>query len=238
MRLATVGLGPLLLAQGLWARRRTPRLPEPPGPRAGVSGAGPLVRVLILGDSAAAGVGAPHQDQALSGHLARGLARRFETSWQLEARTGARTADAITRVRALQTSRFDYVVTSLGVNDVVASTTLPSWRAQQRELREVVRSSLGAPVQIISGLPPVWGFPALPQPLRWYLGRRARQFDRALAADVAMESDAVFLPLDFALDASLMATDGFHPGPEIYRQWADRLGAVICSDARSQPGFR
>jgi lysophospholipase L1-like esterase len=68
--------------------------------------------------------------------------------------------------------------------------------------------------------------------LRWYLGRRARQFDQALATDVADEPDVVFLPLDFAMDASLMAEDGFHPGPEIYRQWADQVAAVIAADPR------
>ena len=43
----TLSLAPLLLVQGRWVRRRTPLLPEPPGPRAGVIGQGPVLRLLI-----------------------------------------------------------------------------------------------------------------------------------------------------------------------------------------------
>jgi lysophospholipase L1-like esterase len=153
-------------------------------------------------------------------------------SWRLEARTGAKTPDTISALGAIGPSSYDYVLTSLGVNDVVAGTSVATWLAQQRQLRALLHESFGAPTQVVSGLPPVSGFPALPQPLRWYLGRRARQFDQALATDVADEPDVVFLPLDFAMDASLMAEDGFHPGPEIYRQWADQVAAVIAADPR------
>ncbi|RMD81354.1 MAG: SGNH/GDSL hydrolase family protein, partial [Candidatus Dadabacteria bacterium] len=62
--LATITLGPLLLWQGWRVRLNVPRLPEAPGPRQGRAGKGPLLRLLIVGDSAAAGVGAAHQDEA------------------------------------------------------------------------------------------------------------------------------------------------------------------------------
>src|SRR5689334_20066239 len=68
-RTASIALVPLLALQGRRVRRVTPRLPEPPGPRAGLAGDGPPLRLLILGDSSAAGVGAPSQDEALSGRL-------------------------------------------------------------------------------------------------------------------------------------------------------------------------
>ncbi|NIP82235.1 MAG: SGNH/GDSL hydrolase family protein, partial [Gemmatimonadetes bacterium] len=56
--LAAPALAPILVAQGLFVRWRTTRLPEPPGDREGVTGAGPPLRLLVAGDSAAAGVGA------------------------------------------------------------------------------------------------------------------------------------------------------------------------------------
>ncbi len=55
--LVTAALAPLLLWQGRHVRRVTPRLPEAAGPRAGTTGHGPPLRLLVLGDSAAAGVG-------------------------------------------------------------------------------------------------------------------------------------------------------------------------------------
>ena len=53
--LSSLLLSPLLYAQGLNTRRRVPKLPEPPGPRQGVAGRGGLLRVLIIGGSAAGG---------------------------------------------------------------------------------------------------------------------------------------------------------------------------------------
>lgn len=84
-RLILVGLAPLLLAQGRFTRRVTPLLPEPVGPRRGKEGRGPALRLLIAGDSAAAGVGVASQASALSGCLVRELAPAFELTWSLVA---------------------------------------------------------------------------------------------------------------------------------------------------------
>lgn len=237
---ATVVLGPLLLAQGLLARRRTPRLPEPPGARRGVSGAGRRLRLLIVGDSAAAGVGAGHQDEALLGRTVAGLAERFRVEWTLLARTGATTESTLRRLRTWDGGPFDLAVTSLGVNDLTAGVAAAGWRRRQAELRELLRSRFGVARIVVSGFPPVAGFPALPQPLRWYLGRRARQLDRLLERDVAAEPGCRFLGLRFPLDPGLMASDGFHPGPRVYREWGRQVAelaaaAFAATDLRPAP---
>jgi hypothetical protein len=41
--IATLALGPLLLAQGRHVRRTVPELPEPEGPRSGIAGSGPVL---------------------------------------------------------------------------------------------------------------------------------------------------------------------------------------------------
>ena len=48
----------------------------------------------------------------------------------------------------------------------------------------------------------------------------------ALAADLAQEEDALHLPLVFIGEVEGMARDGFHPGPPIYRAWAERVDAL------------
>ncbi len=77
-------------------------------------------------------------------------------------------------------------------------------------------------------MPPVHGFPALPQPLRWYLGRRATEFDKLLQQDVAAELGTHFVSLRFSRDVTLVAADGFHPGPAIYREWAMHAAQQIA----------
>ncbi len=226
-RLVTLALAPLLLAQGGLVRRRILKLPEPQGERSGVAGEGPPLRVLVAGDSAAAGVGVVRQEDALSGRLVQELAPAFRVEWRLEAKTGANTAGTIRWLSRLAADPFDVLVTSLGVNGVTGGVSTTEWLDQQEELRELTRERFGVTLLIISGLPPVGGFPALPQPLRWVLGRRAREFSTGLRQALESEADAHFLDLEFTLDPSLMAEDGFHPGPVIYRGWAERAARII-----------
>jgi hypothetical protein len=75
-----LALSPLLLAQAIATRRRALVLPEAGGPRDGLAGeagtSGELpIRVLIAGDSSAAGVGVAQQDRAVAGYFVRALDR-------------------------------------------------------------------------------------------------------------------------------------------------------------------
>lgn len=224
----SVALAPLLLAQAWHVRRVTPRLPEAEGERAGRLGEGPPLRLLILGDSAAAGVGAAHQHEALAGQLVRRLAPHFALDWQLLAATGDRTADARRRLAALPAVRADVVLTSLGVNDVTALRSANAFMAQQRALAEQLRGC-GARLLLLSGLPPVHAFPALPQPLRWALGAQARRFDALLAAWCSSQPDCRHLPFGELPDRAMLASDGFHPGPPVYAFWAELATQAILA---------
>lgn len=227
--IATVALGPVLYLQGKAVRRSIPRLPEPPGRRSGSTGSGPLLRLLVLGDSAVAGVGAKHQDEALLGRLVAALSASFTVEWRLFAETGATTASTLERLQDLDGGPFDVAVTSLGVNDITAQVGRRAWLEQQAELRRRLHTSFGVARIVVCGLPPVHGFPALPQPLRWYLGTIARKFDHDLQRDVEGEHGVSFLSLRFTEDANLMSSDGFHPGPGIYREWARRAGLAATA---------
>lgn len=223
----SIALLPLLLLQGRRVRRSVPRLPEPPGEREGVAGSGPPLRLLIVGDSSAAGVGADHQDEALLGRLLAELEPHYSVRYALLATSGHKTIDALRRLGNLAPRAFDVAVTSLGVNDVIAMASLRRWLNRQARLRALLRERFGVSRLIVSGLPPMHEFPALPQPLRWHFGTRATRFDVALAADVAREGDVEFVDLRFGADVSGMSLDGFHPGPAIYAEWARRVAAVI-----------
>lgn len=227
-------LGPVLLAQGRWVRSTVPVLPEPPGDRQGEAGSGRRLRLLIVGDSAAAGVGAGHQDEALLGQTVSRLQPHFRVAWNLVARSGATTKDTLDRLEALEAATYDVAVTSLGVNDAICMTTRRDWRRRQSRLRELLRDKFGVTVLIVSGLPPMHEFPALPQPLRWHLGTRATEFDSDLRADVAADGRAEFIDLRFEADVGLAASDGFHPGPGVYALWADRVVRIIL-DKSTEP---
>lgn len=229
MSLLWLPLLPVLAVQGLGVKRRALRLPEPPGEREGVAGEGAPLRLLILGDSAAAGVGARHQRHALAGQLVEALSCDRHLQWRLHARTGATTDATLASLDKLDGTHWDIVVTSLGVNDAVAGLGARGFAQRQARLFAALRTRLRARFVVASGLPPVHRFPLLPQPLRAFLGGRARRFDAELAALAAGDADLLHVPMAFSehLDERAMAEDGFHPGPPIYREWARTLAARI-----------
>lgn len=228
-------LGPVLLWQGRRVRQNILRMPEPDGPREGVTGDGPECSILILGDSAAAGVGAATQDDALTGRLIARLAETHTVRWRLVAKTGWTTADAIGALAAVQGQRFDAVVLSVGVNDVTTETGLTRWLGLYADLIDRLKWEHDARIVIANQMPPMARFPALPQPLRWYLGLQANAHDAALAKLADRTSDCARISMDMAqFKATDGAEDGFHPGPPIYDAWAAQAADIILDRLRSE----
>lgn len=234
LQLARLGLAPILLAQGRRVRRTTPDLPEPPGPRAGQTGQGPVLRLLILGDSAAAGVGASHQQAALSGQLVARLAAHFTVHWQLLATTGHTTLDALKALGASAFDEVDVVVTSLGVNDVTAGVAPPRWRQQQLRLLDALQQQLHPRLIVLTAVPPMHLFPALPQPLRWFLGAWAQQLNHQQALLVTERAGCCRLAPTFPPGQAMMAADGFHPGESAYQLWAEQAALAILASQRQE----
>jgi lysophospholipase L1-like esterase len=230
---AKLVLSPLLVAQALATRRRMPRLPEADGPRDGVVGTGPVaLRLLIGGDSSAAGVGVATQDQALAGHTVRALAERIggAVAWRLVARSGLTTAQcADLLVDETEPWHADVAVFALGVNDVI--DLVPPRRALAARERLVVhlRERAGVRHAVFMPLPPVHRFPGLPQPLRWVMGADARRHDAALAHWAQRRDDVSHVPIDLPLDPKVMASDGFHPGEPVYRLCGLALAGHIAT---------
>jgi lysophospholipase L1-like esterase len=226
---ARVTLAPIILGQALYAAKTSPKLPEPTGPRRGVIGAGPPLRLLVLGDSSAAGVGVAHQNDALLGQTLAALAPEFEVHYQLHAKTGATTADTLQRLAALPDQCFDAVIIGLGVNDVTSGLRRSTWITQTKALLATLTTRFHAKHICLTGLPPVSRFPLLPQPLRWVVGRQAERYDRASRRIAARHAHVDRITFDLTLRPDMMARDGYHPGPQIYTRWAHLCAARIAA---------
>jgi lysophospholipase L1-like esterase len=226
---ARFALGPVLLRQAGIVRRSALRLPEPYGPREGVAGEGePVLRLLVVGDSSAAGVGVPSQDEALAWPLARLLAERLQgaVSWQLVAESGATTLEARAMLARSRLAPADVVITALGVNDVTAQLSAGAFITHTAQLWCDLKDLTGARWGVACGLPPMGRLTAVPQPLRWYLGRYSLGFDAALA-EWARRRALGYCGLAWSADPAFLASDGFHPGPALYPVWAERLADII-----------
>lgn len=225
-----IALSPVLLMQAATVRARALQLPEASGPREGTIGSGPALSVLILGDSSAAGVGVAHQDQALAGQLSKELSQNYTLNWRLIAKTGATTASTLKHLEGQAPSRFDIVVTALGVNDVTHAVPFKVWQQRQQALRARINQLFAPRLVYMTGVPPLGLFPILPQPLRWTLGRQVARFNAALATTLAAEKHWHHIGFDLPLDPTQMAADRFHPGPEIYAIWAKEMASRINTD--------
>ena len=237
---ARILLFPILAVQAVIVRRLALRLSDSSGRREGVSGQGPVLRLLIVGDSSATGVGTSHQEEALLGHMRKRLSQTNTVHWTVDAKTGATTADTIARLQASPQKKFDVVSVSLGVNDITTLVPLSVWLRRFSTLLQILEAKFQPDVICVSGIPRMQYFPLLPQPLRWVVGAQALRFDRALRRLVAGRTRYRFVEMDFEPDVSLMSPDGFHPGPKIYAEWGRKVYRAIRYDVRrlGKPNLR
>lgn len=226
-KLVAMVLAPMLLMQGRHVRRVIPRLPEPMGARTGTTGQGQALRLLIVGDSSAAGVGVQTQEAALSGQLVSRLASDFRLSWLLIAKTGHDVRDTMATIEAAQQQDFDVAVVAVGVNDVTGGTTVRQWRKRLGELCERLELKFHIKHILLTPVPPMHAFPALPQPLRWYLGRAATALNREMLGIVATRENWECVDPNFPLTSEYIAADGFHPSAAAYSLWAEKMASVI-----------
>ena len=225
---------PLWVTQALRMRRSTPLLPEAEGARSGeVHGAeaGNVLRLLIVGDSSAAGVGVATQDHALSGYLTRTLAQKSKrrVQWHLIARSGISSRHILTLVQEARPGAVDIAVVLLGVNDVIEQLPSRQAVAHREALADWLIAHCGVRHVVFSPLPPMGEFPRLRPPLRWVVKADALRHDQALMRWAATRSDVWHVPIAMTLSAEIMASDGFHAGEPVYQICGEALGEFIAS---------
>jgi lysophospholipase L1-like esterase len=222
-RLSLIPVAHVIYRQGRKLRRDTPRLPNANEPWSGVVAGPDPIRLLVLGDSTAAGVGAETQDAALPGNLARVLAARFErgVTWRTVGENGATTRDLLERHLPDATAEpADLVFLSVGANDALAIRSRTAFARDLARLLGELRRANPRATLLVSSMPGFDQFELLPEPLRGRLFRHSRALERAgravteRLAGVAMSSPAPTYTDGF------FATDLFHPGPQGYREWA------------------
>lgn len=200
----------------------------------------PLV-LAVLGDSTAAGIGAPTVATTLPVLVAERVAADLDRPVRVigYATSGARTDD-VTRAQAPRVldEGVDVTLVVVGANDTTHVT--PWWTMDHRTaaMLRALRTRTGAPV-VLGGVPEFTTVPALLQPLRWVTGSYAgciRAGQRAAATrvdgvrfvDIAAEASPRFLGRPES-----MSSDGFHPSPIGYTFWAEALAPAIADAIRA-----
>jgi lysophospholipase L1-like esterase len=239
-RVAFWSLLPLILPQAYWVKWRSLSLPGAAGPSEGLvgEGEGEPFRFLALGDSVIAGVGAARLADALPGAAAAHLAQRLRrpVAWRALGRIGANAAQIRRELLPqLAGEGFDAALISVGVNDVTSLTPSRRYRRELGALLDALRAQAPAAVILLAGLPPLHGFPLLPQPLRWHMGLRGRSLDAFGQQVTGPRAGVRFAPLDFDPEPQHFAPDGYHPGPETHREFGRLLAEEILAGLPQPP---
>lgn len=236
----TIGGAAVLAGQAVAARNRSYAQPELGlALRATVGRAGaPPLRLVLLGDSSALGVGVERFDETVGGQLAH-LLTEGPTGRQVHLSSvgvsGSRSTDLATQVaRALLGERPDVAVILIGANDATAMRRSGEAAAY---LGAAVRRLRDARVEVVVGTCPDLGaVRAVAQPLRQVLGWSGRRIARAQTA-AALDAGGSVVDLGaetgpvFRADAGTLCPDGFHPSADGYRVWAHALLPAVAAAA-------
>jgi lysophospholipase L1-like esterase len=225
---------PVLFLQGYWVKKRTPRLPDAAGPLEGTAaGPGePPLRLISLGESTVAGIGASTHETGLTGQLALALKKHTNRSvdWWVVARSGINARKSrVELVPKLAGRRADVVLIALGVNDAIEFHTARRWASDIEALIESVRVEVGDVLVLLAGVPPLDYFPALPNPLGLVLGARSASLARASDGLAKRMKRVVHVPFEIEKERcnDLFCADGFHPSELGYKLWAEQLAAAL-----------
>ena len=218
-----IPVAPVLVVQAKTLRRTALILPEAALPWTGsIPGPDPL-RMLVLGDSTAAGVGAKTQSDALPGNLGRELADRWSrgVEWTAIGRSGATSRDIIRDFLDAATAHpYDFVFLSIGANDALGLRSRSAFaRDVRRILAELRAASPQAPI-LMSSLPVFKRFQLLPNPLRRNLYLHSSSLESVARAIVDGQPGMSMSPAPPPYTEGFFASDLFHPSESGYRDWA------------------
>jgi len=228
-------LFPWLLPQALWLRKTAPRTAAADGPSHGSTGVGAR-RLLALGDSIIAGVGVISTAQALPAQTAQALAQQAGEGihWQAIGKSGADSTALLHTVRTgLPAKPLDYILISVGVNDVTGLVTLARFRRQLHVLLQQLTAHSPNAVLAVAGIPPLRGFPLLPQPLRTLFGWRGDAFDAAIRQVTGHYPRAVHAVMDFDPHPGLFSEDGYHPSIASYALFGKAMAKALSEKQRA-----
>jgi lysophospholipase L1-like esterase len=217
---------PFLYLQGQYVRRKIGRLPDAQGETFGKTGADTAsAKLLVIGESTAAGVGARTHETALAGQFARFLSAQIGKSidWQVIGRSGITVKETIYElVPKIPDEKFDYVLIALCGNEVLKLRSPRTFRRDMKKLLGILQEKNSDATFFITNAPAVRLSPVLPHPIKFILGHLSALHDaNAKEFTAAMKNVRYFhqpteVPEDFF-------ADGIHPSEKGYTLWSKRM---------------
>lgn len=223
---------PVYVWQGLGVRRRTHRMPPPrnAGDYA-FDGKGEPLRLLVIGDSSAAGVGVETIEKSFAWRLPHYIAERSGRPANvriagMNSATSAHIRDHV--VPNIEPRDFDYIALNIGTNDAKNFHSGRRFCADFGTLIYALKARFPGAAIIWSGVLDLEHVPALPAPLNRVLGVRSRLIDHN--GRVLCRERGVLAPdPEWRVVEENFSEDGFHASAAGYDEWASNLADYIVS---------
>lgn len=190
-------------------------------------------RILIIGDSLWAGVGAGNPEDSLAGRL---IADLPEAEVENKAISGARIADGLDQldVALSEPGEYDQIIIQLGANDILNFSSLKQARKDLRQLLEQAQAAAPDVAYMVSGS--VGFAPVFLRPLDWLYTFQSRRYLAVFGA-VAEKAGVEYIDLYRARKfdpfyknpEKFYAADKFHPSGAGYGLWYGKCkGQLQC----------
>ncbi|MDZ7603746.1 MAG: SGNH/GDSL hydrolase family protein [Hoeflea sp.] len=229
-------LVPVAVIQGAGVRRTAPRLPPPRGVPKGQVGEGPAeIRLLVVGDSSAAGVGAERIEDTLGPQIALRLNQSTgrPVAWRnagANSATAAQVRDHV--VPNIEERDFTHVILLVGTNDAKNFVTKSRFKQGFGGLLYAAHARWPDARIYWSPVIAMKDVPALPRALGFILGLRVAIINSTGVQLCQERYGAAVDPL--AVDGPEgFAVDGFHANALGYGHWAEHVARFILDAERA-----
>jgi lysophospholipase L1-like esterase len=220
-------LAPFLYLQGQYVRRKVGVLPDAAGDVRGKFGtADESVKLLAIGESTVAGLGARTHETALAGQFARVLSRRLGKSvaWLAIGKNGVTARRALRELvpQIPENEKFDYIIVGLGGNDVLKLSSPLKWRRSMIKMLETLRRAHPESVIFITNVAAIKLSPILPQPIKFILWQLSRLHNANIKDFVRSFEDVYYYEQPDRVPEDFFA-DGIHPSETGYAVWSEEI---------------
>lgn len=233
---------PIIYIQGKIIKRSVPRLPEATGIEGNVKAdSDKQLRLLCIGESSMAGVGAETHEEAIGGTIAKEISSRLNTNvyWRVYARNGYTAKRVRFKILPKITERdFDIIVIALGANDSFAMNSPKSWREHICDLLKDTQALFPNTPIVFMNMPPIKEFPAFSRLIRFSIGNLVELLGKELDETIKLFENVYFSNERIRMEtwkkryqadgkASDFFSDGVHPSKLTYQVWAKDVVAFI-----------
>ncbi len=197
--------------------------------------------ILLLGESAFAGVGVKSNLQGISGKFAKYLKSysKKKVSWQLFAKNGYTVNDIndkiLTRLEAgIKLKKVSLIVIGIGGNDAFQMNAPLVFTKNIKAMITILQNEFSGIPIVFANMPPVYEFPAFTRLMQFFLGGMVKLYRKELIK-ISNKFEGVYFYADRIHFATWQAkapegtkieelfSDGVHPSALAYQIWAKEL---------------